>query len=81
MAQNSTITINKKAAESILEELDNLQKSLVSLRKKVLKLLPSKYGSDAWWEKEIKEGLEEVKQGKYTAYENVHSLIRDLHNG
>lgn len=81
MANRSTVTIDSETAENILKDVESMRKSLEALRKRVIKLLPQRYGSDAWWEKEIEEGVKEVKQGKYTIYKNVHDLINDLHAG
>ena len=81
MANKSTVTIDTRTVETLLEEIDAMRKSLETLRKKVIKLLPARYGSDLWWEKEINEGLKEVKEGKYTTYKNAKHLIDDLHVG
>ena len=74
-------TIDTETAESLFSDITSLQKKLELLRKKIVKLLPAKYGSDLWWEKENEEALEEVKQGKYTTYDNVDDLLKDLHAG
>lgn len=79
MATRST-TI-EETAENIFSEVIRMQRQLETLRKKVVKLLPAKYGNDLWWEKENEEALEEVKLGKYTVYNNVQDLIKDLHRG
>lgn len=80
MANRSAVTIDTKTAENILREIEAVRKSLEVLRKKIIKLLPSKYGSDTWWEKEIEDGLEEVKQGKvYGPFKDANELIRTLH--
>lgn len=81
MASRSVVTIDTKTAETLLKEIEAMRKSLEALRKKVINILPAKYGSDAWWEKEIGEGLKEVKHGKYTVYKNAKDLISDLHAG
>ena len=81
MANRSTITIDTKTAENILEEIEAVGQSLEVLRKKILKLLPAKYGSDAWWEKAELEADEDIKAGRYTTYTNVENLIKDLHAG
>lgn len=81
MANRSTLTINTKTAEGLLNEIEAMRKSLEALRKKIVDILPAKYGSDIWWDREIKEGLKEVKQGKYTVYKNAKDLIHDLHAG
>ena len=81
MANRSTITIDSKTAENILEEIEVMRKSLETLRRKIMTLLPSKYGSDAWWEKAEREADEDIKAGRYTTYTNVENLIKDLHAG
>jgi hypothetical protein len=80
MANKLTVTINTKTAETILKEVESMRQSLEALRKKILKLLPARYGSDEWWEKEIEEGLEEVRRGKVRGpFKNADDLIRSLH--
>lgn len=81
MASRSAVTIDTKTAETLLKEIEVMRRSLEALRKKVINLLPARYGSDTWWEKEIEEGLKEVKQGKYAVYKNSKDLISDLHAG
>ena len=80
MAKHLATTIDTKTAESIFSEITSLQKKLELLRKKVVKLLPAKYGSDLWWEKENEEALEEVKKGQvYGPFQNADELLRSLH--
>lgn len=81
MRNQSSITMNIKTAKSIFAEISLIQKRLDALKEKILTLLPAQYGSNEWWEKEIKEGLEEVKKGEYTLYKNVDDLLKDLHAG
>ena len=81
MANRSTITIDSKTVENILKEIGAVGQSLEVLRKKILKLLPARYGSDAWWEKAEHEADEDIKAGRYTTYTNVENLIKDLHAG
>ena len=79
MANRST-AIDTDTAESIFSEITVLQKKLESLRKRVIKLLPAKYGSDLWWEKENEEALEEVKRGEvYGPFNSAQDLIKSLH--
>lgn len=49
---------------SLLEELDALSKAARSVREKLLKIAPVKYGSDLWWEKSDQEALEQIKRGE-----------------
>jgi len=81
MANHKTPTIDLKTAELLFTEVQRMEKALAQIKGKILQLLPAKYGSDLWWEREIKEGLNEIKMGKYEVYGNVKSLINDLHEG
>lgn len=76
MKQRSITTIDTKTVESIFEDIDTVRRSIEVLRKKVLKLLPSRYGSDAWWEKEIGEADAEIKAGRIRELHSVHDLDR-----
>ncbi|MBI2036095.1 hypothetical protein HYT17_00445 [Candidatus Microgenomates bacterium] len=64
MANRSTVTIDSKTAESIFSEITVLEQKLEALKEKVLRFLPTKYGSDLWWKKEIDEAEELFKKGK-----------------
>lgn len=80
MASNRLSAIDVDTAESIFAEIASLQKKVEGLRKKVVKLLPAKYGSDLWWEKEHEEAFEEIKRGDvYGPFENTDELIKSLH--
>ncbi|OGM26157.1 hypothetical protein A3D00_02950 [Candidatus Woesebacteria bacterium RIFCSPHIGHO2_02_FULL_38_9] len=37
------------------------------------------YGSDEWWDEEIKRGEADVKSGNYKSFKSARSLIADLH--
>lgn len=77
---SQAISVSPKTIEEILTRLDRLTREVKAIKTKLFEEEPP-YGSDKWWEKEINEGLEEIKQGKYTVYKNAGSLIRDLHKG
>lgn len=70
MANKSTVIIDTKTAETLLREVESMRQSLETLRKKIIRLFPSKYGSSGWWEREIEEADTEIKAGK----------IRELHS-
>lgn len=62
------------AANDLLEEIFLLEKAVLSLKAKVLKALPVKYGSEAWWEKEAEEGIKSIELGrgkKFATYEEA----------
>ena len=80
MANKSTVTIDAKTAETILREIEAMRKSLEALRKKILKLFPAKYGSDAWWEKSEHEADEDIKKGRvFGPFKNADELLKTLH--
>lgn len=80
MATNRSTTIDTETAESIFSEITALQKKLESLRKKVVKLLPAKYGSNLWWEKAEEEADDDIKHGRvYGPFKNADDLLRSLH--
>ena len=80
MRNRSTTTINAKTVESIFAEIALIEKRLAALRKRVMRFLPTPYGSDVWWEREIEEGLKEVKAGKVKRFETMEETIRYLNS-
>lgn len=73
------IPVNSKVLKDILSTLDEVKIEVKKLHKKVEDLGPI-YGSDAWWDKETKEALEEVKKGHVVKFDNVKDAIRYLHS-
>lgn len=81
MANHSTITIDTKTAEKLLADIESMRKSLEVLRKRVIKLLPEKYGSDSWWKKEIEEAENEFKKdGKSICFDSPQEAIKWLNS-
>ena len=80
MSNRSTITIDTKTAEKIFAEIALIEKRLSALRKKVMQFIPASYGSDAWWEKEIKEAESEFKKGKGIRFESANDAIKWLNS-
>lgn len=80
MSNRATVTIDTKTAESIFSEISLIEKRLSVLRKKVMEFVPASYGSDAWWDKEIKEAEKEFKKGKGTIINNKKELARFFEN-
>lgn len=80
MASRSAITIDTETAENILKEIETVKKSLDVLRKKIIKFLPSKYGSDVWWEKAEFEADEDIKKGRiFGPFKNANEFLEALH--
>lgn len=78
MARRMATTVDAETAESIFSEIRALQRKLEILRKKVIKLLPAKYGSDLWWEKEHEEAFEDIKTGRVRKLTSVSELDKPL---
>ena len=57
---SQSITISQTEYEKLLNRIARLEQAI----HKLLKKKGPAYGSEEWWDNEIKEGLEEVKQGK-----------------
>jgi len=59
----------------IINTLGRVEQELKEIKKLLKKSLPA-YGSDAWWEKEIISGEEQIKKGRFKNYkkEDVPSL-------
>lgn len=72
-----TITVPSKTIEEIFTRLDNLSKEVRALRSKMFKGEPP-YGSDEWWERSIRKGMEDIKKGDYIEFDSVEKLQRHL---
>lgn len=75
-----TITVPAKTFEKILSRLDQLTKEVQAIKNRLFEEEPP-YGSDEWWEWSDKKAQEDIKAGRYTTYDHVKDLIRDLHQG
>lgn len=65
-------------AQSLISEINAIERSLSDLKKKVLSFVPPKYGSDAWWEKMDNEGLKQIKQGNVVKFNDIKELQKHL---
>jgi len=75
-----TQTFNEATLISLLHDLETLAKAARSVKEKLLKVFPVKYGSDLWWEKETAKSLKEYEDGKYKSFTSVENLIKDLNS-
>lgn len=73
-----TITIDVKTAESLFWEVEAMRKRLNLLRKKIIELLPAKYGSDFWWEKSTRQALKEIKKGRGVEFKDIEEASKWL---
>lgn len=76
---SQTVTVPAKTIDEIFSRLDELTKAVKKISAILLKGDFS-YGSDEWWDKEIKEGLEEVKKGKVKKFKTMTETIRYLNS-
>lgn len=67
----SSTTIDLATGRELLSEIEKMAKSLAVLRKKILRALPAKYGSEMWWEKSTKKALKEIEEGKGVEFETA----------
>lgn len=75
----NTISVDAKILHQILTRLDTLTKDMQAIKEKVLSQEPS-YGSNEWWEKEIKEADKEFKKGKGIVINNKKELDEFFRN-
>lgn len=76
---NQTVTVPAKTIDEIFSRLDELTKTVKKISVRLLNEEPA-YGSDEWWNKEIKEGIEEVKKGKVKKFKNMKEAIHYLNS-
>ena len=77
---NRTQFIDESTLISLINELAVLSQAAKNVREKLLKIVPTIYGSDLWWEKETEKGLQEYKEGKFKTFTSFKSLIKDLNS-
>ncbi len=65
-------------AEDIFGEVLVLERTISSLKNKLLNIMPPKYGSDVWWEKMDEEGLKQIKNGETIKFETTKELKKYL---
>lgn len=67
---SQSITISQTEYEKLLERISRLEKTI----RKLLKKKEPEYGSDKWWDEEIKKGEEDIKKGRYQTFSNAKDL-------
>ena len=76
---NQTIAISSKTTEEILARLDKLTKEVKAIKTKLFQEEPP-YGSDEWWDKEIKEAEIEFKKGRGVVFKSSKDAIKWLNS-
>jgi hypothetical protein len=72
----NTVTLTQTAYNDMLSRISKLEKTLSILLKKQKK--EPVEGSDTWWDKSIKEGKEDIKNGNYMIFDSAKSLTSYL---
>ena len=72
----NTITLTQSAYNSMITRISKLEKMLGALLKKQKK--EPQYGSEAWWDMNIKEGENDVKNGNYRVFDSAKSMTSYL---
>lgn len=76
---NQAITVTPKTIEAIVKQLMVLTKEVKAIKTRLFEEEPP-YGSNAWWEKEIKEAENEFKKGKGIRFESANDAIKWLNS-
>lgn len=76
---SQTVTVSPKAIEEIISRLDKLTKDIRVIKERLFASEPP-YGSEEWWEKEIKESEEEFSKGKGVHFESVKDATKWLNS-
>lgn len=75
----NTITVDERVMNTILSRLDKLSRDIELIKIRLLKNKP-RYGSDEWWEKEIKEADEAFKKGGGIKFNSAKEAIEWLNS-
>lgn len=77
---NQTVTKFSSFAEELLAEVVLMEKMLERLRRKILLVLPEKYGSETWWKKSDDEAIKSIKAGRGKKFETYEEAVKYLHS-
>lgn len=75
---NATIAIDTKTLSAIYKDLNALTRVTSSLAEKLEDFLPAKFGSKAWWNKELKASLKSIETGRFTEYPSEEAYLTEL---
>lgn len=76
---SQTLTMPVKTINEIFSRLDELTKAVKKISARLLKEDFS-YGSDEWWDKEIKDADDEFKKGKGVLFKSSKDAIKWLNS-
>ncbi|OGG13727.1 hypothetical protein A2875_04070 [Candidatus Gottesmanbacteria bacterium RIFCSPHIGHO2_01_FULL_46_14] len=80
MANGKTLqyTIDEKALSDLTRTLASFSAASEALRKQIVTLFPTKYGSDLWWEQSIERSKKDIAAGKYKTFDSAKDFVRYL---
>lgn len=73
----NTISVDVKMLRDILSRLDKLTSDIEAIKTKLFEGEPP-YGSNEWWEKEMKEAEESFKKGEGISFDSAEEAIKWL---
>ena len=76
---NQTVTVSTKTINEIFSRLDELTNAVKKMAAKLSEKEFS-YGSDEWWDKEIKEAEIEFKKGRGVVFKSSKDAIKWLNS-
>lgn len=78
MGKTNLNSLDASTTFTILNELGKLVRSIEETRRKIMKVIPAKYGSSLWWEKSDNEALESIRQGRGKKFETYEEAVKYL---
>lgn len=76
--KQTTINLDADTLMALQRELIVFSRAATSLQKKLARLLPSRYGSDLWWEQSIERSKKDIVAGKYKAFNSTDDFVQYL---
>lgn len=74
--KQTTINLDADTLMALQKELAMFSRAAESLQKKLARLFPAPYGSDAWWEQSIERSKKDIAEGRYTELRTQEDVKR-----
>mgnify|MGYP001615346231 CR=1 FL=1 len=75
----NAVAVDAKTISTILTRLDKLVRDVEAIKTRVFEKQPP-YGSDMWWDKEMKEAEEAFRKGKGIKFNSAKEAIKWLNS-
>ena len=75
---NSAISVDGEALAAIYKDLSILAEVSSSLVEKLERLLPARFGSSLWWEKETEAAIKSIEAGQFSEYPSEKTYLAAL---